>query len=348
MCIAILTLADQHLDRETFFRCWESNSHGAGIAYSNGKEMVVAKELRSKEKFWALYKRHREANPSVPMLVHFRIRTHGERDIVSTQPIQINQNLAYIHNGVISGVPDHKKYSDTVMFKRLILSRLPNGFHLNVAHKALIEKFVGWSKLIFLDVKNRWSIINEKQGDWVDGIWYSNSGYKPPYNWEKESSGYEVGSAAVRRGRHYHGDVGREHSAVPFHGGSHDSWKEEQWRRRGYVKGTHGMWIKDRVNLTNEQEEIRDAYENGNESLLKAAVDRVVARQTSLLARIPKEKPDTECVSCSDPFQIGQKVYRSSAGKHWVCHTCMKRLEEKGILYTESDTVKDSIEKESA
>jgi hypothetical protein len=47
------------------------------------------------------------------------------------------------------------------------------------AIKHLIEERIGYSKLIFLDRHGKHEIFNEDKGLWDEGIWYSNSSYKP-------------------------------------------------------------------------------------------------------------------------------------------------------------------------
>jgi hypothetical protein len=45
--------------------------------------------------------------------------------------------------------------------------------------KDLIESRIGYSKLIFLDRHGNHNIFNEHKGVWDDGVWYSNTSYKP-------------------------------------------------------------------------------------------------------------------------------------------------------------------------
>ena len=45
--------------------------------------------------------------------------------------------------------------------------------------KDLIESRIGYSKLIFLDRHGNHNILNESKGVWDDGVWYSNTSYKP-------------------------------------------------------------------------------------------------------------------------------------------------------------------------
>ena len=44
--------------------------------------------------------------------------------------------------------------------------------------KFFISEYIGYSKLIFLDSKDKYTIINEELGKWSSGNWYSNDSYK--------------------------------------------------------------------------------------------------------------------------------------------------------------------------
>jgi hypothetical protein len=44
----------------------------------------------------------------------------------------------------------------------------------------LIENVIGYSKLVFLDKKGNFNIMNEDKGHWYNKVWYSNSSYKKP------------------------------------------------------------------------------------------------------------------------------------------------------------------------
>jgi hypothetical protein len=44
--------------------------------------------------------------------------------------------------------------------------------------KYFISEYIGYSKLVFLDNKDKYTIINEELGKWSSGNWYSNDSYK--------------------------------------------------------------------------------------------------------------------------------------------------------------------------
>lgn len=178
MCIAILAKSGKALTEEQIESCWKINSDGAGFAYALKGNLVVVKELKSMEKFKRLYFKHLPEAKLSPMLIHFRIRTHGEVSIANTQPIQVSKNCVFIHNGIIPCVPNHKKHSDTVMYSKLVLSQFREGFQSNETIRDVIRASTGASKLVFLQTNGNAYIINDKAGEWIDDIWYSNWSHK--------------------------------------------------------------------------------------------------------------------------------------------------------------------------
>jgi hypothetical protein len=62
--------------------------------------------------------------------------------------------------------------------------------------KYFISEYIGYSKLIFLDVDDKYTIINEEMGKWTDGNWYSNDSYKQ-YNDYKYYGNTKVSNAST-------------------------------------------------------------------------------------------------------------------------------------------------------
>lgn len=180
MCIAIYKPAGKLIDRETLHRCYLKNRDGCGFAYfkSDG-ELIIMKSMKFEE-FYEDYEFHSVVNHDRPFLIHFRIATHGTVDLYNCHPFKIDDTHVMIHNGIIHNIrkcPD-KKRSDTQMFVDDILKELPQSWMLNRGIANLIEDYIGASKVVVLAADDSASIYNEIKGEWSDGIWYSNSGYK--------------------------------------------------------------------------------------------------------------------------------------------------------------------------
>jgi predicted glutamine amidotransferase len=179
MCIAIYNESGI-LDQKTFSNCWENNPDGGGLAYfDQGGKLQIVKELDSKETFYELYKQAREENPEAPMLVHFRIATHGKVDLDNCHPHKIDNDNVFIHNGMLGGYnpPANATHSDTVEFKINVLQAIEMSYNQTV--QVLLEEIIGGgNKLCILNRQGYLMICNEHLGEWHEGNWYSNASYK--------------------------------------------------------------------------------------------------------------------------------------------------------------------------
>ena len=179
MCIIAAVRPGLKLDKETFDRCWNKNPDGFGMAYLFNGELRIKKTMR-KDKAWNIYNGVTNMTQDTWMILHFRIGTHGTKDLTNCHPFRVHDGLVFCHNGVIRQIPDcpDRLLNDTQMFNNLILRHLPKDFYKWEHYKMLIEEYIGYSKLVFLDTDNQVYIYNENKGEWHDGIWFSNSGYK--------------------------------------------------------------------------------------------------------------------------------------------------------------------------
>ncbi len=181
MCIAILNTKNT-LTKETLQQCWKSNPDGAGMIYTANGQLQVFKEMTNFDKFYKEYSKQRKANKQSNFVLHFRIATSGKIDKTNCHPFNVSKNLSFVHNGMISIKQLNNNVSDTYTFNELILKKLPATFLTNHAILDLIENYIGYSKLIFLDSDNTASILNEHLGHWdkLDN-WYSNNSYQCTY-----------------------------------------------------------------------------------------------------------------------------------------------------------------------
>ena len=179
MCIAIYKPANKIIEKETLEICQENNPDGCGYAYIDENKHIQIRKAMQFEEFWEDYRKDSSEYLDSPFLIHFRIKSHGTIDLYNCHPFMIDDHTCFIHNGIISNVPTDKVKSDTQIFNELILSKLQPGWIHSEGIKLLIEEFIRYSKLVVMTDEGRVAIYNEKKGEWVDGIWYSNSTYKP-------------------------------------------------------------------------------------------------------------------------------------------------------------------------
>jgi hypothetical protein len=174
MCIAILNPTNK-LSENSIYNSWQNNNQGAGLLWCIDGKLESYKSYKYK-KFLNKYKELRN-NPNVGSIVlHFRIATSGFDKYVNLHPFFVNENLGFVHNGIITGLGDNQ-FSDTYYFNEMLKS-MPTDFLYNSSIVELISGYIGYSKLVFLDNFNNHTIINEKLGHWSGGNWFSNDSYK--------------------------------------------------------------------------------------------------------------------------------------------------------------------------
>lgn len=175
MCIAILNVKGT-LKTDSIKNSWENNNEGGGMLWREQGKLQTFKTYDYKE-FLSKYLSLRDNKNISKIVLHFRIATSGHDKYVNLHPFLVNDNLGFVHNGVIYGLGD-KERSDTFHFNTM-LQGLPKDFLSNNTIVKFIENYIGYSKLVFLDNKNNHFIVNESAGHYDSfGNWYSNDSYK--------------------------------------------------------------------------------------------------------------------------------------------------------------------------
>lgn len=238
MCIAILNSNNITFSKSLISNCWENNPDGAGLIWTdtNTRELFIYKELHSVESYYNQYIDIRRKHPKSQIVLHFRISTSGGVNETNTHPFQVNERLAFVHNGIISELNGKEAgRSDTNLFNANFLQHLPADFLENSALTGLISKFIGSSKLIFLNADNQAHIINPSLGKTdakYPNCWFSNSTYE-------ESRFYDVGGVKVYKDAH------KPKYKGTYYGGTYGSTYGQPYKR--YEKGdiwndARGVW----------------------------------------------------------------------------------------------------------
>jgi len=184
MCILIMRTAGQVITKKRLKACWVNNPDGGGVSWVNtdhlGRKKLITYKSMDFNKFYKKIRRAERLNPESNMIIHTRIGTSGELSTHNCHPFQVSKGLVMAHNGVISAArrDPNGKDNDTRMFIKDTVKELPSNFMDNTAICDMMGSYIGFSKLIFFNVDNEFMIINEDKGEWIDGVWYSNSSYK--------------------------------------------------------------------------------------------------------------------------------------------------------------------------
>lgn len=190
MCIICVKPEGKSLAENVIQNMWSVNSDGAGFMYAEDGVLHVQKGFMTLSEFKEAYEPHKLKQA----VLHFRIKTHGEKNPENTHPFYIDENLAFVHNGIIQGFGSNS-HSDTWHFNEEIIkpirSELPNFLDIKPITQ-LIQDKISYSKLVFLNSEGEITIINKDKGVYSsDGFWFSNNSWEDresyiPAHWHKK------------------------------------------------------------------------------------------------------------------------------------------------------------------
>jgi predicted glutamine amidotransferase len=175
MCVAILRTPAGKLSDAVLKACFENNSHGAGFAFAAKGKVAVRKGYFTFDDFLTAFRPvEEEMGDKGPMLVHFRISTGGTKTALNCHPFLFKHG-ALIHNGHFFSVSGDESDTNTLV-KAIGDDLTRTGVRL---HKEALEKSFGkGNKVALLYNDASYEIINESEGHWIDGNWFSNDYWK--------------------------------------------------------------------------------------------------------------------------------------------------------------------------
>jgi hypothetical protein len=157
------------------------NDDGWGLMRQGRKGPVIHRGMSTKfDDFLKIYSKFYE---KFECAIHFRFATQGERNEANCHPYDLGNGVFMMHNGVITGLKEvDKSMSDTWHFGQLLTPYINAALAVAPEHVLeVVKKAIGMgNKLILMD-KQRFYIVNQDQGSFDDGIWYSNTSmWTPP------------------------------------------------------------------------------------------------------------------------------------------------------------------------
>jgi hypothetical protein len=150
---------------------------GFGIAWREGGELRTEKfGPQARDEFRAALKRV-DKRSDIEYVAHFRWATHGPKAESHSHPYEyidpVEGRVLVFHNGVID-IATKSNESDTEVFVRDVLAHLPSAWWRNGALRYLVTQSSEWSKLVLMTATETVS-LQDKEGTWDGGIWYSSS-----------------------------------------------------------------------------------------------------------------------------------------------------------------------------
>lgn len=188
MCLLTFFPDDVLPDVDALFNGAHVNNDGHGFAIVTGRRIIVRHGFNATHLIDD-FARVRRAHPSGPALFHSRFGTHGTVDKANCHPFRLggDQHTVIAHNGILPKSVQPAKgdpRSDTRIAAEDFLPCRPFGsFGSRRGRDRLARWLTPHNKLVFLTVNRRYQhnayIINEDSGTWDNGVWYSNTDYRP-------------------------------------------------------------------------------------------------------------------------------------------------------------------------
>ncbi len=186
MCLLTFMPKGITISYEHARRAATSNPDGFGFAIHTGNAILTDHDMNF-ERLWTRFLDARTVQQGAAMF-HFRIATHGTVNTDNCHPFYVGEDTQSVlgHNGMLPiAVPVNESRSDTRLFAEIVLPHCGGVERLDDdKFFAELEAWSAGSKLVIMTInpatKYDYYIVNEKDGHWhSDGVWYSNSSYKP-------------------------------------------------------------------------------------------------------------------------------------------------------------------------
>jgi hypothetical protein len=322
MCIAILSPKGTQITAQQFRNSWDNNFHGAGFMYNDDQDKLhVVKEMEDCDKIYKKYVAANKKYPNATFVIHFRISNRGVISRENCHPFKVNNQLGFVHNGTVVPMGKNDRYSDTNMFNKHILRKLPQvdiKYLRNKAIQQVLGEFVGNSKLVFLDNEGNATIIKEHKGSWgEDGMWYSNDSHK------RVKNEVDMGGKKVSRD-----ELAKMQGSSRSTGIANNYRNNRNWAWNG---SETGIGYKSNARFDENSEDYGRL--NGNTYDLHRADDRTIG---DLKARVGKSSPST--------VGVGYEV--SNGGK--TCSCCGTHTVAGELLSEDGECMECVTQEEAA
>jgi predicted glutamine amidotransferase len=176
MCMAIYHPINHSITHNQCYQFSRFNKDGFGFAYINNSNTLIVFKSTNFDTFYYKYSQAiQEFSKSSPFIIHFRFGTSGLNNEANCHPFYINKDVCFIHNGIFRELSNDPILSDTNLFNTTILQPTISSSFLNTLNKLQLKD--SYNKLVFLNSKKEYLIINESLGHWNNNIWYSSYSY---------------------------------------------------------------------------------------------------------------------------------------------------------------------------
>lgn len=175
MCLIAYVPDGKSMPEDHFRMAAAGNSDGIGVMSATDG---VAKFVGRKATKRALRYTRRLAARGVRHAVHFRYATHGRVDRANCHPHKMPAGGWLMHNGVLTAYAAFatNERSDTAIFTETLTDVPETAGPQRSNYWQEVGRHIGASnKLVVLHKDGKFEIVNAASGDWIDGVWYSQT-----------------------------------------------------------------------------------------------------------------------------------------------------------------------------
>jgi len=183
MCIIVFKKPEVAITKDKLKFCWDSNKDGAGymFAHLETQKIIIRKGFMTFDSFYEQWEADKSLTDQVNTVLHFRVATKGKVDQHNCHPHRVSNYMALAHNGTLDYFKE--KATEEVSDSRILagfIKDLPNNWWRNANIMTMLELSIGTNKVVLLNRFNQFTILNEKKGEWREGLWFSNYYHRIP------------------------------------------------------------------------------------------------------------------------------------------------------------------------
>ena len=172
MCLIAYVPAGKQMPDDYITAAAAGNDDGIGVMSSRGVAKFVGKKMlkRARKYLRLLHSANQE------FAVHFRYATHGEVGMANTHPFALPNGAGWLmHNGILSDFTFYStdKMSDTAIFTSLLFDAAD--YDVDTWQEDIGKQIGFGNKLCVMTKDHEFIIVNEDAGEWIGGIWYSQT-----------------------------------------------------------------------------------------------------------------------------------------------------------------------------
>lgn len=204
MCILVIKPSGiQMPKKEILENCFYNNEDGAGFAYADGRKLFLSKGHMTFDKFYEALESRGDLT-KYPVMLHFRIATHGTVRAENTHPFNVIDGVVAAHNGILSIKPVGDMTDSETFFKYICAPVIKHTGIKSKELESVVTHIIETSKVAFLDDKGALAMFGKFETE--NGVYYSNTTYKSYYGrYGGYSTVYKHGSSKFGYGRNSYG-----------------------------------------------------------------------------------------------------------------------------------------------